>query len=126
MPPSPDPLAAEARAIAPAASRTLVAVMIDRLDRHARELLQAFAAAGVRALAGRRAKCGCASESQSGRCLPGLDQHLPDAVLVREIPGGTFEAVTMRLGVLHALRELGVPVWNDARAIERCVDKSTT
>ena len=40
--------------------------------------------------------------------------------------GGTFEAVTMRLGVLHALRELGVPVWNDARAIERCVDKSMT
>ena len=30
------------------------------------------------------------------------------------------------LGVLHALRELGVTVWNDARAIERCVDKSTT
>jgi RimK family alpha-L-glutamate ligase len=32
----------------------------------------------------------------------------------------------MRLGVLHALRELGVPVHNDARAIERCVDKSMT
>ena len=32
----------------------------------------------------------------------------------------------MRLGVLHALRELGVMVWNDARAIERCVDKSMT
>ena len=40
--------------------------------------------------------------------------------------GGTFEAVTLRLGVLHALRELGVPVCNDARAIERCVDKSMT
>jgi glutathione synthase/RimK-type ligase-like ATP-grasp enzyme len=32
----------------------------------------------------------------------------------------------MRLGILHALRELGVMVWNDARAIERCVDKSMT
>ena len=40
--------------------------------------------------------------------------------------GGPFEAVTLRLGVLHALRELGVMVWNDARAIERCVDKSMT
>jgi RimK family alpha-L-glutamate ligase len=40
--------------------------------------------------------------------------------------GGTFEAVTLRLGVLHALSELGVTVWNDARAIERCVDKSMT
>ena len=28
--------------------------------------------------------------------------------------------------MLHGLRELGVTVWNDARAIERCVDKSTT
>jgi tetrahydromethanopterin:alpha-L-glutamate ligase len=34
--------------------------------------------------------------------------------------------VTTYLGVLHALCELGVTVWNDARAIERCVDKSTT
>jgi tetrahydromethanopterin:alpha-L-glutamate ligase len=40
--------------------------------------------------------------------------------------GGSFEAVTLRLGILHALRETGVPVVNDARAIERCVDKSTT
>jgi tetrahydromethanopterin:alpha-L-glutamate ligase len=38
--------------------------------------------------------------------------------------GGTFEAVTLRLGILHALHELGVMVWNEARAIERCVDKS--
>ena len=42
------------------------------------------------------------------------------------VPGGSFEQVTTYLGVLHALRELGVTVWNDARAIERCVDKSTT
>jgi RimK family alpha-L-glutamate ligase len=40
--------------------------------------------------------------------------------------GGSFEAVTLRLGILHAARELGVMVWNDARAIERCVDKSMT
>jgi RimK family alpha-L-glutamate ligase len=45
---------------------------------------------------------------------------------VRTISAGSFEQVTMRLGVLHALRELGVPVHNDARAIERCVDKSMT
>jgi tetrahydromethanopterin:alpha-L-glutamate ligase len=32
----------------------------------------------------------------------------------------------LRLGILHALDALGVPVWNSARAIERCVDKSMT
>jgi RimK family alpha-L-glutamate ligase len=40
--------------------------------------------------------------------------------------GGTFQAVTLRLGILHALRANGVVVWNDARAIEHCVDKSMT
>ncbi len=61
-----------------------------------------------------------------GLRLPGFDGALPDAVLVRSVPAGSFEAVTRRLGVLHALDRLGVPVWNDARAIERCVDKSMT
>ena len=34
--------------------------------------------------------------------------------------------MTLRLGFLHALQEIGVPVWNGARSIERCVDKSAT
>ena len=45
---------------------------------------------------------------------------------MRSISAGTLEQITFRLGLLHALRESGVRVWNDARAIERCVDKSTT
>ncbi len=61
-----------------------------------------------------------------GLAIPGFGSELPDAVLVRGIAGGSFEQVTKRLGVLHALRELGVPVYNDARAIERSVDKSMT
>jgi RimK family alpha-L-glutamate ligase len=61
-----------------------------------------------------------------GLVIPGFGRELPDAVLVRGIAGGSFEQVTKRLGVLHALRELGVPVYNDARAIERSVDKSMT
>jgi RimK family alpha-L-glutamate ligase len=32
----------------------------------------------------------------------------------------------LRLGILHALDAVGIPVWNNARAIERCVDKSMT
>lgn len=51
---------------------------------------------------------------------------LPGGVFVRTVDDGSFEAVTRRLGILHALRALGVPVWNEASAIERCVDKSTT
>ena len=53
-------------------------------------------------------------------------RRLPRCVIVRAIPAGTFEQVTLRLGLLHALEELGVLVVNRARAIERCVDKSAT
>ena len=57
--------------------------------------------------------------------LSGLDE-LPHSTLVRSIPAGTFEQVTLRLGMLHALEALGVVVVNHARAIERCVDKAMT
>ncbi len=64
--------------------------------------------------------------SAHGLVIPGFGTELPDAAIVRGIAGGSFEQVTKRLGVLHALRELGVPVYNDARAIERSVDKAMT
>src|SRR6266581_483057 len=103
MPRSYSILAAE-----PAASCPLVAVMVDRIDWHARELVGALTHLGARAVAVRLDRCGFATRSASGLRIPGLDDRLPDAVLVRTVPGGSFEAVTMRLGVLHALRELGV------------------
>ena len=66
------------------------------------------------------------TRSASGMIIPGFGEALPDAVLVRSVTAGSFEAITRRLGILHALGGLGVPVWNSAAAIERCVDKSTT
>jgi len=102
-----------------------VALVVDRTDWHARELIAAFAVLGLRATPVTLPSCALETERAAGLRLPGFDR-LPDAVLVRAMSGGTFEAVTLRLGILHALRELGTPVWNDARAIERCVDKSMT
>lgn len=58
--------------------------------------------------------------------LPGFGDGLPDGVFVRGVPGGTLEQVVFYLNVLHGLRELGVKVYNDARAVERTVDKSMT
>jgi tetrahydromethanopterin:alpha-L-glutamate ligase len=66
------------------------------------------------------------TDRPAGLAIPGFDHGPPDAVLVRSIAAGSFEAVTRRLGVLHALGRLSVPVWNSAQAIERCVDKSMT
>jgi tetrahydromethanopterin:alpha-L-glutamate ligase len=86
----------------------------------------AFAGAGARVERVDLAECGFDTQSASGLALPILGAQLPDAVHVRTLSAGSFEAVTKRLGVLHALANLGVVVWNDARAIERCVDKSMT
>ena len=58
--------------------------------------------------------------------VPGFAEALPDGVLLRTIAGGTFEATTLRLGVLHALVASGVTVWNSPVAIERSVDKAAT
>lgn len=58
--------------------------------------------------------------------VPGFPDALPDGVLLRTIAGGTFEATTMRLGVLHALVAAGTTVWNAPTAIERSVDKAAT
>ncbi len=62
----------------------------------------------------------------SGLLLGALGARLPDGVFVRGVPGGTLEQVILRLDVLHALKLLDVPVYNDARAIERTVDKAMT
>ena len=113
-------------AVVPAASAPIVALVSDGIDWHARTLTKALAAQGVRTIPTSLQACGIATQGASGLNIAGLGDRLPDAVLVRSMSGGTFQAVTLRLGILHALRANGVVVWNDARAIERCVDKSMT
>src|ERR1700719_1860370 len=104
----------------------IVALVVDGVDWHARTLSKALAAAGPRAVTVSLPLCGFTTQSPSGLNIAGFGDRLPDAVMVRSMSGGTFQAVTLRLGILHALREIGIMVWNDARAIERCVDKSMT
>lgn len=104
-----------------------VAIMTDETGWHTRELSRALRARGCVGRCIDLADCRIATtHAWHGLVLPGYGDALPDAVLVRGIAGGSFEQVTKRLGVLHALREFGVPVYNDARAIERSVDKSMT
>ena len=98
----------------------------DGRDWHGRSLSRAFKRHGITPLIAPLNLCGFSTETATGLHIPGLCDRLPEGAFVRFVPGGSFEAVTLYLGVLHALRELGVTVWNDARAIERCVDKSTT
>ncbi len=108
------------------ASNAAIVLFGDGHDWHGRSLQRAFKTRGLAPLQVPLTACGFSTATATGLLIPGLGNRLPDGALVRFVPGGSFEEVTMYLGVLHALRELGVMVWNDARAIERCVDKSTT
>jgi tetrahydromethanopterin:alpha-L-glutamate ligase len=121
MPRSPSALAPDASPVRPC-----IALIIDHPDWHARQLSGALAALGATAMPIRLEACRFDTQRRSGVCLPGFGERLPDAVLVRCMSGGSFQAVTLRLGLLHALGENGVLVMNTARAIERCVDKSMT
>lgn len=103
-----------------------IALFAEASDGPARRITAALKRLGAEPVQLSLKACGYDMRSPSGLALPGLDGALPDAALVRGVPAGTFEQVTLRLGVLHALREAGVMVWNDARAIEACVDKSMT
>src|SRR5262245_60212148 len=108
------------------AQRPRVALFVDEPDWHTRRLSRALTARGAAVEVTSLRECGLDTGSVHGLILPGFTDALPDGAFVRTIAAGSFEQVTMRLGVLHALRELGVCVYNDARAIERCVDKSMT
>lgn len=58
--------------------------------------------------------------------IPGFHDELPCAAFVRGVPGGSLEEVVFYLDVLHILKALNVPVYNDGRAIEASVDKGMT
>ena len=93
---------------------------------HARRIVRSLEEMGARVTVSSLPHCAFDTSLACGIDIPGFDGALPDGVFVRSISAGTLEQITFRLGLLHALRESGVRVWNDARAIERCVDKSQT
>lgn len=102
-----------------------VAILAERDGWHFRQLAQAFDRQhGVSVQRVDPALIRIDASFEQGIAIPGYEEGLPDAVVVRGIPAGSFEAVTLRLGVLHALSRVGVAVINTASAIERTVDKS--
>jgi RimK family alpha-L-glutamate ligase len=104
-----------------------MAIVTDEPGWHGAQLRAAFGARGYDSRFVSLRACGFAlDQSGSGLQLPGFVTDLPAGVFVRGVPGGSLEQVVLYLDVLHALRELGVVVYNDARAIERSVDKAMT
>jgi len=105
--------------------RSRIALFSDDPDWHARRLTEALKKRGAEVVWLSFAQCAFNTQGGvPGLSLPGFDDALPDGALVRLIDSGSLEQITLRLGFLHGLRALGVPVYNDARTIENTVDKS--
>ena len=110
----------------PGGSDRRVVIFTDDPGWHGRVLVKALAARGYHASYASLTDCVLDLAGPQARIqIPGFDA-LPAGAFVRGVPGGTLEAVILRLNVLHALDLLGVPVYNKGRAIERSVDKSLT
>lgn len=105
----------------------VLALISDDPGWHGARLCEAFAARGHTCRVVSLQDCALdLRPGHSGVYLPGFEERLPDGVFVRGVPGGTLEEVVFHLDILHALDALGVPVYNDGRAIERSVDKGMT
>lgn len=103
-----------------------VAILINRENWHVDVLSRALTERGcavlvlpvteVTARVGRRPAVWCRDTA--------LDEC--DAVLIRNLPGGTAEQIVYRMDALQTLERRGVRVFNRPRAIERTVDKYLT
>ncbi len=107
-----------------------IAIFTDEVDTkggwHGAQLTQAFANRGVDAVFVSLRDCVIDLSQQSPRIqIPHFDE-LPKMAFVRGIAGGTLQQITTRLNILHMLKMQGVLIYNDAKAIERTVDKAMT
>lgn len=104
-----------------------ILIFADRADWHVRELMKGFSAVGARAEAVSLRRCALSVGQDRVRfLLPEPRLRPPDLVIVKTISAGSFEEVTLRLGILHGLEAAGSVVVNSAPSIERCVDKAQT
>jgi len=103
-----------------------IVIFTDDPGWHGKQLCKAFSAYGCVAEYVSLTACRLQLNGDLPVAIPGFETVLPDAAFVRGVPGGSLEEVVFYLDVLHALRILGVPVYNDAGAVERSVDKAMT
>ena len=102
-----------------------IAIFTDDPGWHGARLREVFANRGFSGSYVSLTECRVFIESSSHPIMiPGFEDSLPDGVFVRGVPGGSLEQVVHYLNILHILKRLGIPVYNDGRAIERSVDKS--
>jgi RimK family alpha-L-glutamate ligase len=111
----------------PPAAPADIAIVTDEPGWHGKRLVEAFRARGYTARYVSLGDCHIdLPRGVSGIVMPGFEQKLPQAVFVRGVAGGSLQQVVLRMDFLHYVGELGIPVYNHARAIEKSVDKAMT
>lgn len=104
-----------------------IAIFTDEAGWHGKQLKQAFLNKGYQAEYVSLTECKIQLDNTT---LPiqikGFEKKLPNGIFVRGVPGGSLQEVVFYLDILHALKQLKIPVYNDAHAIERSVDKGMT
>ncbi|MGR8950655.1 MAG: ATP-grasp domain-containing protein, partial [Gammaproteobacteria bacterium] len=111
--------------------RNKVVIFSDEPGWHGRQLKSCFEARGLEAGFVSLNECSMRLSSHAlcpadALQIPGFDVGAVKGAFVRGVAGGTLEQVIVRLNVLHMLKHLEIPVFNDGRAIERTVDKGMT
>ena len=104
-----------------------IAIFTDDAGWHGKQLQQEFQKLGYDSVFVPLTQCRFTLENPALPIfIPEFETQLPVAAFVRGVPGGSLEEVVLYLDFLHALKMLGIPVYNDAAAIERSVDKAMT
>lgn len=106
--------------------RQRIVIFNDTHGWHSQQLCEALAGYGYDSVFADLADCRIDLSEPTGIAIPGFTEGLPAAAIVRGIAPGSLEQITLRMDVLHTLRELGVPVLNPASAVELTVDKART
>ncbi len=108
-------------------NKNKIAIFTDDAGWHGKQLQQAFQKLGYDSVFVSLTQCRFDLDNKSVPIhIPTFENELPIAVFVRGVAGGSLEEVTLYLDFLHALKMLGIPVYNDGRAIEKSVDKAMT
>jgi RimK family alpha-L-glutamate ligase len=104
-----------------------IAIFTDDPGWHGKQLRLAFASRGYRSEYVSLTDCKINLDGSGMPVyIPGFELAMPDAVFVRGVPGGSLQEVVFYLDILHALKIMGIPVYNDGHAVERSVDKGMT
>ena len=103
-----------------------VIIFSDSHDWHSNQLKKELKKLGCKVFFLSLDDCFINTNSEKNIFIPGFSKKLPNGCFVRTIGKGTFQQITRRLTILHALKKLKVILFNDVNCIEKTTDKSMT